>query len=64
MDGHVWLQQLAYPYTQSIVETTYTPLAMAFLQPTQVALGRGLELVFVFDGARTPAKEETDLERH
>jgi len=50
VDGHVWLHQLAYAHAQSIaLDRVYQPLAINFLQQAHVALGRGLELLFVFD---------------
>ena len=64
VDGHVWLHQLAYAHAQSIVlDRDYKPLAADFLQRAQEALGHGIDLVFVFDGAPTPAKRETDTGR-
>ena len=61
VDGHVWLHQLAYAHAQSIVlDRDYKPLAADFLQRAQQALGPGFDLVFVFDGAPTPAKRETN----
>ena len=60
----MWLHQLAYAHAQSIVlDRDYKPLAADFLQRAQQALGRGVDLVFVFDGASTPAKRETDSGR-
>ena len=59
IDGHVWLHQLAYQFAEDIVvRGDYTSLA--FLQLSIVALGQGVELLFVFDGAPTPAKRQTD----
>eukprot|EP00873_Tetraselmis_striata_P035158 jgi/Tetstr1/455422/TSEL_042254.t1 len=64
VDGHVWLHQFAYHWAEDIVfHKNYEPLAREFVQQAQYALGQGVELVFVFDGAPTPAKRCTDQER-
>eukprot|EP00873_Tetraselmis_striata_P046137 jgi/Tetstr1/466401/TSEL_010930.t1 len=55
---------LGYHHAQSIVlDKDYEPLAKHFLQQTQSVLGRGVDLLFVFDGAPTPAKRSTDSAR-
>ncbi len=61
----MWLHQLAYAHVQSIVlnRDDYKPLAADFLQRAKQASGHGFDLVFVFDGAPTPAKRETDSGR-
>ena len=64
VDGHVWLHQLAYGFAQCIVvEKNYQPLARQFLQQALTAQSHGVTMVFVFDGAPTPAKRETDQSR-
>ena len=64
VDGHVWLHQLAYAFAQCIVvDKDYQPLARQFLQQALFAQSHGVSLVFVFDGAPTPAKRETDQAR-
>eukprot|EP00873_Tetraselmis_striata_P011890 jgi/Tetstr1/432154/TSEL_021611.t1 len=64
IDGHVWLHQLGYHHAQSLVlDKEYEPLAKHFLQQAQTVLGRGVDLLFVFDGAPMPAKRQTDAAR-
>ena len=64
IDGHVWLHQLAYQHAEDIVvNRDFSSLARDFLQRVVMAQGHGLELVIVFDGAPTPAKQETDQAR-
>ena len=64
IDGHVWLHTLAYSSAQSIVvDKNFRPLAQAFLQQCFMVQGHGVELIFVFDGAPTPAKQVTDQGR-
>ena len=64
VDGHVWLHNLAYQHAESIVVLhDYRSLARDFLQRAVTAQGYGCQLLFVFDGAPTPAKSETDQAR-
>lgn len=64
VDGHVWLHQLAFHWAGDIVnDDNFEPLANEFLQQAQYVLGQGVELLFVFDGAPTPAKKSTDQQR-
>eukprot|EP00951_Prasinocladus_malaysianus_P041379 scaffold487612_cov19-Prasinocladus_malaysianus.AAC.1 len=64
VDGHVWLHQLAYGFAQCIVvDKDYGPLAKEFLQRAISVQSQGVDLLFVFDGAPTPAKGETDQAR-
>ena len=61
IDGHVWMHMLAYHHGQSIVvDNDYSPLALEFVQLCHQILGKGIDLIIVFDGAPTPAKGETD----
>ena len=65
--GHRWARlvaMLAYNSAQSIVvDKNFGPLAQAFLQQCFMVQGHGVELIFVFDGAPTPAKQVTDQGR-
>ena len=64
IDGHAWLHSLAYSSTQSIVvDKNFGPLAQAFLQQCFMLQGHGVEPIFVFDGAPTPAKQVMDQGR-
>ena len=64
IDAFVWLHMLAYSNAQSIVvDKNLEPLAQAFLQQCLMVQGHGVELLFVFDGAPTPAKRVTDQGR-
>ncbi len=64
VDGHVWLHNFAYHWAEDILyRQDYTPLAREFLQQAQFVIGHGLKLLFVFDGAPTPAKYSTDQQR-
>ena len=63
IDAHVCLHKLAYAHSQSIVidgDDYKPPLALDFAQEAQIVMGRGIELMFVFNGRPTPAKLETD----
>ena len=64
VDGHVWLHSMAYHWAGDIVnDGNYLPLAKEFCQRAQYVRGQGVELLFVFDGAPTPAKRTTDAAR-
>ena len=64
VDGHVMLHRLAYHHAQSIVvDGDFQPLALDFVQQFHMIIGKGVDVLLVFDGAPTPAKGETDQSR-
>lgn len=63
VDACVWMHQLGYAYARDIMNNDYTTLGTALRQRAQAVIGKGLNIVLVFDGGRFPAKSPTDHAR-
>jgi hypothetical protein len=63
IDACVWMHQPGYAYARDIMNNDYTTLGTALRQRTHLVIGKGLNIVLVFDGGRFPAKSLTDHAR-
>ena len=63
VDGHVWLHQFAFNEARSRSAGDNTPIVKAFVQRARYLIQNSITPVFVFDGARLPAKQLTDKAR-